>query len=91
MVGVTAQENRLLVPVLNEGDVELIERLVDRLERLSADSMYAHQASGLRGSLYRYIERIDNGAEINLVDLNQLVELGFMILKYAAREVGTSR
>ena len=45
--------------------LELLKRLVDRLERLSADSTYAHQASGLRGTLLRYIERIETGAGVN--------------------------
>jgi len=35
---------------------DLIEMLVARLERLSADSYWAHQASGVRGSLLRLIE-----------------------------------
>jgi hypothetical protein len=76
---------------LDERNLELIKRLVDRLERLSADSTYAHRASGLRGSLYRYVERMETGAEINQDEFNHLVELGFTILKNAAKEVGASR
>jgi hypothetical protein len=44
---------------LDDRYLELLKRLVDRLERLSADSTYAHQASGLRGTFLRYIERIE--------------------------------
>ena len=69
---------------------ELIKRLVDRLERLSADSTYAHRASGLRGSLLRYIELIEAGHLINSDDLDQLVESSFDILKDAAKEIGDS-
>jgi hypothetical protein len=76
---------------LNEADLELIQRLVDRLERLSADSTYAHQASGLRGSLYRLLDRMEAGVEIDQEDLHQLLEQGFMILQNAAKEVGVSR
>jgi hypothetical protein len=89
----SACKNRgfLLVEVLEKGDLELIKRLVDRLERLSADSTYSHQASGLRGSLYRYVECMETGTEIDKYEFNHLVELGFTILKNAAREVGASR
>ena len=61
---------------------DLIDMLVARLERLSADSYWAHQASGVRGSLLRIIEneRLDSS------DLDILVEMGFDFLEKAARE-----
>jgi len=61
---------------------DLIDMLVARLERLSADSYWAHQASGVRGSLLRIIEneRLDSSQ----VDI--LVEMGFDFLEKAARE-----
>jgi hypothetical protein len=60
----------------------LIEMLVARLERLSADSYWAHQASGVRGSLLRMIEndRMDSPQSA------YLVEKGFEYLEKAARE-----
>ena len=61
---------------------DLIHMLVARLERLSADSYWAHQASGVRGSLLRIIEneRLDSSqADI-------LLEMGFDFLEKAARE-----
>jgi hypothetical protein len=67
---------------------ELVKRLVDRLERLSADSTYAHQASGLRGALLRYIEQIEIGTVVNYADLDQQVEYGFEFLSLAAKEIG---
>ena len=73
---------------LNDRYLELLKRLVDRLERLSADSTYAHQASGLRGTFLRYIERIEFDTNVNQVELDQLVEYGFEILRLAAREIG---
>ncbi len=79
---------------VNDREIELIERLADRLERLSADSLYAHQASGLRGSLLRWIERLKNHEPVSreqLHQLEQLVENGFDILEMAAKEVGGSR
>jgi hypothetical protein len=71
--------------------VELVKRLVDRLERLSADSTYAHKASGLRGSLMRYMERIEAGEGVNRDELDQGVEFGFKILQEAAKEIGASK
>jgi len=56
--------------------------LVARLERLSADSYWAHQASGVRGSLLRMM---DSG-EINSPGAAMLLEKGFDFLEKAARE-----
>lgn len=39
--------------------------LVARLERLSADSYWAHQASGLRGSLLRCLEQVRESQAID--------------------------
>jgi hypothetical protein len=83
-----------LVLTLNDQDLELLKRLIDRLEHLSADSTYAHRASGLRGSLLRYMERIETGEQMNSVDqaqLDQLVDYGFEILIHVAKEIGASR
>ncbi len=77
-----------------EQELELVKRLTDRLERLSVDSTYAHRASGLRGSLLRYIERLELGEHIRSEDmprLDELVEYGYEILEQAAREIGTKR
>jgi hypothetical protein len=79
---------------LDEQYLELIKRLTDRLERLSADSIYAHQASGLRGSLLRCIEQLESGELLDSVDrskLDDLVGYGFDILELAAKEIGKSR
>ena len=61
---------------------DLIEMLVARLERLSADSYWAHQASGVRGSLLRLME--NDSLESSQVTI--LVEKGFSFLEKAARE-----
>jgi hypothetical protein len=71
--------------------------LISRLERLSADSHYAHRASGLRGSLLRFLEQVElsNQAGVPLPIPTQQVEetlaLGFDILEKAAREVRPPR
>ncbi len=75
------------IETLNEEYIKLIKRLVDRLERLSADSVYAHKASGLRGSLLQAMSRMEEGVEdVNKKEVDELVEYGFEILKKAARE-----
>jgi hypothetical protein len=79
---------------LAEQELELVKRLVDRLEHLSVDSTYAHRASGLRGSLLRYIGRIEAGERISGEDqtrLDEFVGYGFDILELAAKELGVSR
>ena len=61
---------------------DLIEMLVARLERLSADSYWAHQASGVRGSLLRIME---NGV-FNSSRAAMLLDKGFDFLEKAAKE-----
>lgn len=61
---------------------EIIEMLIDRLERLSADSFWAHQASGVRGSLLRILEDGDQDSPRARV----LLERGFDFLEKAAKE-----
>lgn len=71
--------------------------LISRLERLSADSLYAHRASGLRGSLLRYLEQIesDQPPEANTFysagQVESMITMGFQILEKAAREIRPPR
>lgn len=61
--------------------------LAARLERLSADSIWARRASGLRGNLLKVLEEIDSGSDPDPVRLQQLLTLGFKMLAAAAREI----
>ena len=61
------------------------EILVDRLARLSADSIWARRASGVKASLHKALSRLGTGESIE--KLNPLIEMGFDILEKAAREV----
>jgi len=72
----------------------LVHQLLVRLERLSADSYWAHRASGLRGSLLKCVEQIEtahekkqavDGGLLNKAD--SLILRGFWILENAAREI----
>jgi len=68
------------------GNLTIIKKaqlLLHRLERISADSGWAHQASGVRASLAKTISKEDP----DLKELSSLTELGFLILENAAREI----
>ena len=57
--------------------------LLERLERISADSPWAHQASGIRASIAKTLG--DNHPDLK--SLNKMVEMGFEILEKAAAEI----
>jgi hypothetical protein len=71
--------------------------MLDRLERLSADSKYAHRASGLRGSLLRYLDHMEETGKTSLPAspsasyVEDLLSFGFEILEKAAREIRPPR
>jgi acyl-coenzyme A thioesterase PaaI-like protein len=70
--------------------IDLAYRLAARLERLSADSTWAHRASGVRGSLLRWLDDYSANpapAAGELQQLNRLVTGAFEILTQAAREI----
>jgi hypothetical protein len=68
--------------------------IVQRLERLSADSSWAHIASGYRGSFLRMIDSLEAMPDVEQVSSAQRVQLdflidkGFELLANAAREIG---
>jgi hypothetical protein len=57
--------------------------VLDRLERITADSPWAHQASGVRASLAKAFSRGETDGE----QFSKLLELGFIILENAAGEI----
>lgn len=68
---------------LNEKFVRL---LLPRLERISADSLWAHRASGVRGALIRLLEQMQRGDAVDTARLQANVERGLEILREAAGE-----
>ena len=72
--------------MISPEDKNLMEMLLSRLERISADAYWAHRASGVRGSLLRAIEMIETGGQINESRIHQLTWDGFDILREAAIE-----
>ncbi len=71
---------------MNETTHSLILLLVARLERISADSVWAHRASGVKGSLLRMMDKFEKGFRIREGELQRAIDLGFAILEEAARE-----
>lgn len=64
--------------------------LLERLERISADSVWAHQASGVRGSLLNLAQQLENDQPVEHSEMMRLVTYGFEILEKAAREKTSS-
>lgn len=64
----------------------LLHALLDRLERIPADSRWAHRASGLRGSLLAAREALSRGQAPDSDRLEALVASGFRLLERAAEE-----
>jgi hypothetical protein len=60
--------------------------LLERLERIPADSIWAHRASGVRGSLLRMMEQPEDGRDYEGPELQRLISYGFQILESVARE-----
>ena len=61
--------------------------LVERLARLSADSIWARRASGLRASIDKTVGEIEDGKEWNRERFDHLIVLGFEMLEKAAEEI----
>ena len=69
-----------------ESSLGLIRLLPARLERISADSYWAHRASGIRGLLLRAVEKIENHHPVSGVETKRLLNAGFEILRQAVQE-----
>jgi hypothetical protein len=60
--------------------------VINMLERLSADSIWAHRASGLRGSLIHCLDYFDNEKpRIAEAKMDALLSEGFSILELSVR------
>jgi hypothetical protein len=73
-----------------DGLLELAHLLSRRLARLSADSIWARRASGVRGGLLKAIDEVEaggEGAETARQRLELVMRRGFEILENGAREV----
>ena len=68
-------------------DMQLIHMLLIRLERISADSYWAHRASGIRGALLRMLDDNEKGNPFDKAAFKHLVSAGFTILSQAAKDM----
>lgn len=66
--------------------IRVTSLLLERLERIPADSVWAHRASGLRGSLLAIVEKLEEGQQVEDLEMKRLIAYGFQILENAARE-----
>jgi len=74
-----------------QNDLQLIRLLSEQLERIAADSIWAHRASGVRGALLRQIEIAERNRPHDDGRLDALITIGFHFLEEAAskrRSVG---
>ncbi|MBK7453841.1 MAG: hypothetical protein IPJ46_09030 [Anaerolineales bacterium] len=71
---------------MDETPFDQLKLVLARLERISADSVWAHRASGVRGALLRMLDKLENGRPVHSSNLKRLIELGFFILEQSARE-----
>ena len=71
---------------------QLAKILLSRLEKISTDSPWAHQASGIRASIAKTLSQeklfLNSAAARNL---EGLLNLGFKILENAASEIPDDR
>ncbi|MCK4800474.1 MAG: hypothetical protein KAS84_00675 [Anaerolineales bacterium] len=71
-----------------EHQQQLAHVLLNRLEKISSDSSWAHQASGIRAAIAKKISR--SGLSLKSSgrqDLEKLLKIGFEILEKAAGEI----
>ena len=67
-------------------DIHTLLFLLSRLERISADSVVAHRASGVRGAMLRMVEKLEKGRPVPGPEVRRLIESGYALLKKAAEE-----
>ena len=68
-----------------QAELQLIRILTERLERISADSVWAHRASGVRGALLRTLDQLQSGEPPDPKTLTNVVSIAFNILSHAAK------
>jgi hypothetical protein len=74
--------------------LEQAHLLIYRLERISADSIWARRSSGHRGALLKAVEELEQSGKSKEIDadaadlltLEKLILIGYEFLENAARE-----
>lgn len=67
--------------------ITYLRLLASRMERLSADSIWARRASGLRRSLIKFLDQLDKGGMYSSTDAEKLITNSLEILRKAAYEI----
>jgi hypothetical protein len=71
--------------------IDLVRMIIQRLERLSADSAWARIASGYRRSMLKLLDRLESDVDLTIEDQEQMaftIDKGLELLTNAAREMG---
>jgi hypothetical protein len=74
--------------------LETAQLLIYRLERISADSIWARRSSGHRGAMLKWVEDFEKRGQtkeidadsIDLLTIENLIRTGYEFLENAARE-----
>jgi hypothetical protein len=73
--------------MVDPSNIQLLQLLVTRLERLSVDSHWARRASGLRGNIAKVLEEVEGGENVETARLDLLIDAAFDILRRAAHDI----
>jgi len=76
----------ILKAAMEEEPLRTLRFLLSRLERISADSVTAHRASGVRGGMLRAIDQLEKQGQISEDEVKRLIEGGYYLLQRAAKE-----
>ena len=71
---------------MTEEPLRTLRMLLARLERISADSVTAHRASGIRGGMLRAIDQLEKKDRVPAYIVKRLIESGYALLQRAAEE-----
>jgi len=66
--------------------LEVTFMLIERLERMPADSIWAHRASGVRGALLKMADRLENRLPVSRSMLDRMISKGYEILEKSTVE-----
>ena len=71
---------------MTEEPLRTLRFLLARLERISADSVVAHRASGVRGAMFRALDQLEKQEQVSEYEVKRLIDSGYLLLQRAARE-----
>ncbi len=88
MVGVEIGDSEIREArlIMDDETLRTLRLLLARLERISADSVTAHRASGVRGAMLRMVDQLERGVAVSDQELQRLLDNAYVLLRRAARE-----